>query len=143
MTFGPQGSAILPLRLAGLSPLRSFSLPVREGRSAFSGIRFRIPNGLSPKWPTSSTFLMPPHSGRSGSPSLPGSSLWTWTRRGAASHGLQYIVFKRRPQGSGFEGSTLVKDRLRGADRLKFVVASGSGEQNQVVVTSIMEVVPG
>lgn len=63
--------------------------------------------------------------------------------RGAATPGLQYIVFKRRPEGRGFEGYTLVKDRLTGTDRLKFVVASGSGEQNQVVVTSSTVVVPG
>lgn len=54
---------------------------------------------------------------------------------GAATPGLQYLMFKKRPANSGFEGYTLVKDRLSGTDRLKFVIARGAGAPNQVVVT--------
>jgi hypothetical protein len=52
---------------------------------------------------------------------------------GAATPGLQYLMFKRRPANSGFEGFALVKDRLTGADRFKIVLANGPGTANQVV----------
>ncbi|HTH50100.1 MAG TPA: LamG domain-containing protein, partial [Candidatus Limnocylindria bacterium] len=54
---------------------------------------------------------------------------------GAATPGLQYLMFKRRPANSGFEGYALVKDRLSGADRLKLVLAKGAGVAEQVVIT--------
>ena len=52
---------------------------------------------------------------------------------GAATPGLQYLMFKKRPSNSGFEGFALVKDRLTGADRFKIVLANGPGTANQVV----------
>ena len=60
---------------------------------------------------------------------------------GAGTPGLQYLIFKRRPINSGFEGYTLVKDRLTGADRFKLVIANGSKPTDQVVTagTTIIE----
>ena len=56
---------------------------------------------------------------------------------GAATPGLQYLMFKRRPANSGFEGFALVKDRLTGADRFKIVIANGPGTANQVVTPGV------
>ena len=60
---------------------------------------------------------------------------------GAATPGLQYLMFKRRPANSGFEGFALVKDRLTGADRFKIVLANGPNAADQVVTpgTTIVE----
>ena len=56
---------------------------------------------------------------------------------GAATPGLQYLMFKRRPANNGFEGYTLVKDRLTGRDRFKMVVANGPGAANQVATAGL------